>query len=133
MAVKNWILLSNENQETRDFGEIMTLILEDIKEFLGILPDNLGFDPELLFFVNSAKANLVQLGLTEFDIDIDESTAWPTLGTEALTSFAKHYMAGKTRQTFDPTASETISRIIDATLVELEGRINYEVEEIANP
>ncbi len=133
MAVKNWILLSNDNQEIRNFGEIMTIILEDIKIVLGILPDNLGFDPELLFFVNSAKANLVHLGVTEFDIDIDESTVWPTLGTEALTSFSKHYMATKTRQTFDPTASETIAKVIDATLLELEGRINYEVQEIANP
>lgn len=133
MAVKNWILLSNENQETRNFGEIMTLILEDIKEFLGILPDNLGFDPELLFFVNSAKANLVHLGVAEFDIDIDESTVWPTLGTEALTSLSRQYIATKTRQTFDPTASENISRTIDAALLEVEGRITYEVQEIANP
>lgn len=133
MAVKNWILLSNDNQEIRNFGEIMTLILEDIKIVLGILPDNLGFDPELLFFVNSAKANLVHLGVTEFDIDIDESTVWPTMGTEALASFSRHYMATKTKQIFDPTASETIAKVVAAVLLELEGRINYEVQEIANP
>lgn len=111
----------------------MTIILEDIKIVLGILPDNLGFDPELLFFVNSAKANLVHLGVTEFDIDIDEATVWPTMGTEALTSFSRHYMATKTKQIFDPTASETIAKVVDAVLLELEGRINYEVQEIANP
>lgn len=111
----------------------MTLILEDTKIVLGILPDNLGFDPELLLFINSVKATLVHLGVTEFDIDIDESTLWPTLGSEALTSFSKHYMAAKTRQTFDPTASETIAKIMSGSVVELEGRISYEVQEIANP
>ena len=111
----------------------MTLILEDIKIGLGILPDNLGFDSELLMFTNSAKANLVQFGLTEFDIDIDESTVWPTLGSEALTSHSKFYLLIKVRQTFDPTASETIAKVIEASVVELEGRINYEVQEIANP
>jgi hypothetical protein len=111
----------------------MTLILEDTKLALGILPDNLGFDPELLMFVNSAKANLVQLGLTEFDIDIDESTPWPALDTETLTGHSKLYLLLKSRQTFDPTASETIAKVIDGSVVELEGRISYEVQEVANP
>jgi hypothetical protein len=110
----------------------MTLILEDTKIVLGIIPDNLGFDSELLMFINSAKASLVQFGLTEFDIDIDESTSWPTLDTEALTSLTKHYLMIKVKLTFDPTASETIAKIISGSVVELEGRINYEVEEIAN-
>ena len=84
-------------------------------------------------FINSTKASLVQLGLTEFDIDIDESTSWPTLGTEALTSLTRLYVLIKVKQTFDPTASETIAKVMASTVVELEGRINYEVQEIANP
>jgi len=111
----------------------MTLILGDIKTSLGIMPDNLGFDFELLIFINSVKASLVHFGLIEFDIDIDEDTVWPTLGTESLTSFSKVYMLTKVKQTFDPTASETIAKVMAASILELEGRLTYEVEEIANP
>lgn len=111
----------------------MTLILEDIKTGLGILPDNLGFDSELLLFINSAKANLIQLGLTELDIVVDENTVWPTFGSEALESLTKHYLLTKVRQGFDPTPSETISKTMSAFVVELEGRINYEVQEVAAP
>ena len=123
----------NENQETRNFGDIMTLILEDTKLALGIGVDNLGFDSELLLFVNSAKATLVHFGLIEFDIDIDESTEWPPLGSSAVMSHVKTYVLLKVKQNFDPTASETIAKSISSSVVELEGRITYEVEEIANP
>lgn len=133
MAEKPRILLSNENQETQNFGEIMTIILEDTKLALGILPDNLGFDAELLLFINSAKANLVHFGLVEFDISIDENTEWPTLGSEAVMSHVKTYVLLKVKQNFDPTASETISNTVSSSVLELEGRINYEVQEIANP
>ena len=111
----------------------MTLILEDIKIVLGILPDNLGFDPELLMFINSAKATLVHFGLTEFDINIDENTEWPTLGSEAVMSHVKTYLLIKVKQNFDPTASETIANVMSSSVEELEGRITYEVQEIANP
>lgn len=122
----------NENQETQNFGEIMT-ILEDVKEGIGISVDNLGFDSELLVFTNSAKANLVQLGVSELDISIDETTDWPVFGSEALTSHVKSYILVKVKQTFDPTASETISKVLDSALEEVEGRITYEVQEVANP
>lgn len=111
----------------------MTLILEDTKLALGIGIDNLGFDTELLMFINSAKATLVHFGLPEFDIEIDESTDWPPLGSAAVMSHVKTYVFLKVKQTFDPTASETIAKSISSTVVELEGRITYDVEEIANP
>ena len=106
------------------------VILESVKTSLGILPDNLGFDSELLMFINSAKTSLVQLGLAEMDIDIDETTEWPTFPNSSIDSLGKHYIHVKVRQTFDPVASETISRTISAAVNEVEGRVAHEISEV---
>lgn len=108
------------------------VILEDVKTALGILPDNLGFNYELLICINAAKTTLVHLGLTEFDIDIDESTQWPTFPNYSVTSLARHFIILKTKQLFDPSASETISRSMDKFVMELEGRVSHEVDEVLN-
>jgi hypothetical protein len=104
-------------------------ILEDIKTTLGLLPDNLGFDLELLIFVNSAKVNLVQLGVTEMEIDIDEATQWPEFTSSLVGDLSRHYINLKARQTFDPVASETIAKTINVSVTELEGRLLHEIEE----
>ena len=108
----------------------ITIILEDVKTSLGVLPDNLGFDSELLMFINSAKSSLVQLGLIEMDIEIDEETEWPTFPNRLLESLSKHYIHAKVRMTFDPSASETISRTVSSAANELEGRIAHEIAEV---
>lgn len=108
----------------------MAIILQDVKTHVGILTDNLGFDSELLMFIGSAKANLVQLGVVELDIVLDASTEWPIFPNDTVGSLSKHYMYAKTRQLFDPIASETISDTMSDSVAELEGRIAHEVAEV---
>ena len=108
-------------------------ILEEIKKSLGVEADNIGFDYELLVFINSTAASLVQMGVSELDIDIDESTDWPTFGSIALGRLVKHHITLRTKVSFDPTASETIAKSLADIAVQLEGRILYENEAIANP
>lgn len=105
------------------------LILEDVKKTLGLLTDNLGFDLDLLIFLNSSKVTLVQLGVIEMEIDIDEETEWPTFANPLVGDLVKHYLNAKARQLFDPMASETIADTIDASITELEGRLMHELEE----
>lgn len=107
----------------------MTTILEDMKTTLGLLPDNLGFNLDLLIFINSSKVNLVQLGVTEMDIDIDEETDWPAFTNSLVGDLTKHYINLKARQTFDPIASETIAKTVVFSITELEGRLMHELEE----
>jgi hypothetical protein len=104
-------------------------ILEDVKISLGIMPDNLGFDLELLIFLNSIKVSLVQLGVDDMDINIDETVGWPVWTNDTVGGFTKHYILVKARQAFDPTASETIAKTFEKSAVELEGRLAHEVEE----
>lgn len=107
------------------------VILTDIKTSLGILEDNLGFDSELLMFINSAAASLVQLGVAEMDIFIEEETEWPiTFPNDQVKFMVKHFISLKVRQTFDPVASETISNTLSSSATELEGRIAHEMAEV---
>lgn len=106
------------------------LILKDVKTSVGILEDNLGFDAELLIYVNAAAAALVQIGLTDLDITIDEDTIWPALPNTTLTSLCKTYICLRVKMGFDPTSSETIMNSLKFGIGEMEGRIGHEVEEV---
>ncbi len=108
----------------------MTVLLVDIKTSIGILEENLGFDSELLMFINSAASSLVQLGVVEMDIPIEEETEWPIFPNDQVKSLVKHFVSLKVRQTFDPVASETISKTISSSVIELEGRIAHEMAEV---
>ena len=57
---------------------MVNIIVDDIKNSFGIQQNNLGFDEELLGFINSASSSLVQLGVSELDIEIEDDTRWPT-------------------------------------------------------
>lgn len=109
----------------------MTLIIEDIKRALSIEPNNLGFDGELYININSAKSILIQLGVDELDITIDETTSWPTFNSDVIGELAKHYMVLKVKTIFDPTASETIFKTLVDGMTALESRIVHEIDEEA--
>jgi hypothetical protein len=108
------------------------VILTEIKTSLGILEDNLGFDSELLMFINSAASSLVQLGVAEMNTPIEVETEWPDFPNEQVEHLAKHFISLKVRQTFDPVASETISNTFSSSLMELEGRIAHEMAEVVD-
>ena len=108
------------------------IILGNIKTVLGIEEDNLGFDHELLIHINSAKSGLVQLDVTALDIVIDASTVLPDTGSTSLDALCVQYLGWKVKQAFDPSANASIASALDKSLITLEGRIQYEVEEIEN-
>lgn len=109
----------------------MTLIIEDVKKALAVEPNNLAFDGELYVNIGSAKAILIQLGVTELDIDVDETTSWPVFDSDVVGELAKHYMVLKVKSIFDPTASETIQRTFSEGMLSLESRIVHELDEEA--
>jgi len=107
----------------------MTLIIEDVKKALAVDPNNLAFDGELFVNINSAKSILVQLGVEELNISIDETTSWPVFDSDVVGELTKHYMVLKVKSIFDPTASETIQRIFSEGMITLESRIVHELDE----
>lgn len=110
----------------------MSTILEDLRVSLGIPVDNLSFDTELLIGINAAKSTLVQLGVTELDITIDDTTTWPVFNVDVVGELSKQYLLINLRTIFDPIASETIQSTMDRRLKELESRIRHEIEEDAD-
>lgn len=108
-------------------------VLDDVKYGIGILPANDGFDNELLMHLNGVGATLVQLGVDEYDIDISEQTDWPVLGNQQIQALVKQYATIKVKLLFDPSASETITKALEGSVTELEGRIGIIVEELATP
>lgn len=122
--------LSKENPEIQSYGDTMT-ILDDVKYGLGIIPGNDGFDNELLMYINGVGANLVQLGVVEYDIIVDEETEWPALDNQQIEALVKQYTTIKVKLIFDPSANQTITAALERSLPELEGRIKLVVEEVA--
>jgi len=121
-----------EALEIQNYGDTMT-ILDDVKYGLGILPTNDGFDNELLININSVAANLVQLGIIDYDIVIDDGTTWPVLVNFQIEALIKQYIIIKVKLIFDPSANQSITEALKGSLPELEGRIKLIVEEEALP
>jgi hypothetical protein len=105
-------------------------ILDDVKYGLGILPGNDGFDNELLMYINTVGAVLVQFGVSQYDIVIDDESEWPTLDNQQIEALVQHYTTIKVKLVFDPSANQTITTALEASLPELEGRIKLIVEEV---
>jgi len=118
-----------ERPEIQSYGDTLT-ILDDVKYGIGISPGNDGFDNELLIHINSVAANLVQFGLIDYDIVIDETNEWPILDTFQQEALVKQYIIIKTKLVFDPSANQTITGAYERVLPELEGRIQLIVEEL---
>lgn len=104
-------------------------ILQDIKTGIGIDPNNLGFDQELLLLINGYSAVMAQNGVLEFSgLIIDENTEWPEFVHPLVRSMAKPLMIMKVRSVFDPIPSETIRTSMEKATVEYEGRIQLEID-----
>ena len=104
-------------------------ILKDIKSSLGVDVNNLGFDLELLMYVNSVRATLVQLGVSELESKtIDIATEWPVFDSLVLQDNVKHYIVLRVKEAFDPIANQAIAETMASQARILEGRIAHEVE-----
>ena len=107
----------------------MKTIVEQVKSSLGVPVDNFGFDEELMIHINAAKSTLIQFGVDELDIDIDDTTVWPVFNSDIVGELSKQYIVLRVRVIFDPIASETIAKQFNEWLGILEARINHEIEE----
>lgn len=109
----------------------MGTILGDIKNAVGVDEHNLGFDKELLIWINTAASALTQIGLTEFEtLIIEANTEWPTFDNETILASVRSYLVMRVRKMFDPIPSETIAKSFDSLITEFEGRIAHEQEEV---
>lgn len=85
-------------------------ILDSVKRLLGIDPYNTDFDTNIILFINSALASLVQMGIGPEDgysITSNSETWSDFLGEDkgSKMSFITNYIYSKVKLAFDPPAN----------------------------
>ena len=102
-------------------------ILNDIKRMLGILSDNLEFDPELVLFISSAFSDLELLGMANAPT-ITATTNWP----DRIPAEIKEFVYLRARLSFDPPQNGFTTTSFQKRLDELAWRINVHFERFKN-
>lgn len=102
-------------------------ILDTTKKILGIDPNDDVFDIDVITHINSAFAQLAQLGVGPADgFEIEDNTKlWADyLGTNKLINSVKTYMYLKVRMWFDPPNTSFDQTAKKEQITELEWRLN---------
>lgn len=106
-------------------------ILDNVKELVGVMPSETGFDEEIISHINTVFSTLQQLGVGPvegFEID-DNTTKWSAyLGTTKILSMVKSYMKLRVRLLFDPPSTAAAIASFEHQVREFEGRLNIAVE-----
>ena len=111
-------------------------ILESVKKVLGIAPEYLAFDQDIVMHINSAFSVLHQLGVgpdEPFMIE-DETATWTEfLGTERGVNSVKSYVYLRVRLLFDPPATSFVLGAMEKQIEELGWRISTYMEGVRHP
>lgn len=107
-------------------------ILNSVKKLLGIEPDCIDFDVDVMIHINAALLTLSQLGVGRY---------YPYQITSALDTYAdylgadspeiplvKTYLFQKTKLGFDPPQSSIVAESIKEMIRETEWRLNVQVD-----
>lgn len=111
-------------------------ILESVKKVLGIAPEYLAFDQDIMMHINSVFSVLHQLGVgpdEPFMIE-DETATWTEfLGTERGVNSIKSYVYLRVRLLFDPPATSFVLDAMEKQIEELGWRISTYMEGVRHP
>lgn len=102
-------------------------ILDDVKKNIGMEPDYMHFDPQIIIHINSALSVLYQIGGIKKPIRIaSRLNTWnEILGDREDLDLIKDYIYLKVKLIFDPPTSSFVLESLKAQIKELECRINY--------
>lgn len=109
-------------------------ILNSVKILLGINPEDISFDINLIILINSSIYRLYQLGALKepFEITSEKETYEDMLSDdpENITEISpiKSYLYCKTRMVFDTPANSSVLKAIENEIDELEWRIREAVD-----
>ena len=103
----------------------MDSILTSIKKMLGPTEEYEHFDPELIFFINSALAVVTQIGVgpAEGFVIKDKTSKWTDLAPEGpMLELAKSYVQAKVKLKFDPPTTGSHMEALKEEVREFEWR-----------
>lgn len=103
----------------------MSSILDTIKKLLGITPELIAFDDDIIVHINSVFSTLFQLGVgpsTPFIIE-DRSATWEDFMEDYTDlSSVKTYIFLKVKLAFDPPSNGALIEAMKGQIAELEWR-----------
>lgn len=108
----------------------MDSILDSVKQFCGVLPDQTEFDVDILMAINSVMFTLYTLGVgpsTPFVVE-DSSQTWDDLLGSDPIGGVRAYVNIRSRMLFDPPTNSYVKQALDDEAKELEWRIIAEVD-----
>ncbi|MBO7451192.1 MAG: hypothetical protein J6U54_12585 [Clostridiales bacterium] len=112
-------------------------ILTSVKKGVGGITElDEAFDDELIMHINSALAQLTQLGVgpvTGFQIS-DKTATWQDfVGEDPRLNMIQIYVTCVVRMIFDPPTIGAVAQAYRDRIAELEWRLNVQAETPANP
>lgn len=110
---------------------IISSILNDTKQVLGLEPDDENFDVDVLMHINSTISRLTDLGVGPDDglIVIDDSQAWDLLtDSDNGLNRVQSYVYLSVRLLFDPPATAHHMTAMQAQIDKLEWLLNVRME-----
>ena len=111
--------------------DVDSSILLSVKKVIGLTPDDLSFDTDIIMHINSAFFKLKQLNVFQSPYNITDATAtWSDcLGeNETKLSMVKSYVSLYVRYLFDPSTNGTLHNALKSELTEMEQRFLYECD-----
>ena len=110
----------------------MDSILQSVKKDLGISPEYVHFDEELIMNINSILSVLRQIGVGPVDgFKIsDGSAVWSDLidVEDDRLEYVKTYVSKRVKVLFDPPLNSSVLEATKANTTEMEWRINVDVD-----
>lgn len=106
------------------------VIFDDVKEALGIVKEDTGFDSELSMYIASGIDTLKQLGAVDEQMEYDESLKWYDIikapeQTHTPYGMVRLFILLNTKITFDPPSPSNVS-YVNAKIDQLAWRIREE-------
>lgn len=115
--------------------EILESILLSTKKLLGLDPEYIPFDVDIIMAINTALFTLWQLGVGPKDKPMmvsDEESKWSELVDEGMIEMCKSYVYLRVRMLFDPPTSGFLVDSINGQIKEYEWRLTVGMDEYNN-
>lgn len=105
----------------------MGTILEDTKLAIGIVPGYDAFDNQILMHINTARMELIQLGV-KCTVPIEKDTGWYVFNMVDDVPAVKSYIAMKVKLIFDPPSNSFVVTSYQKLIEEAAWRLIYQTE-----
>lgn len=92
------------------------VIFDDVKEALGIVKEDTGFDSELSMYISDGMDTLKQLGAVHEQMEYDETMKWSNIiktpdQTYTPYGMVRLFILLNTKLTFDPPSPSNVSYV----------------------